>query len=558
MLQYRNNANCSGKCLAFYCVRLKKSHIFAADKFLDMKDFALLIVFFLFIASCGSRPEPNQDLLLAYEFVQKGEFDTARTIAQNAPLVTEADSAMYSIVDGAYAAASPDFDYCDSCAIDKCIKFYDGDDEKSAWAHLIKSVIIYNFGSWYDAVEVAMKAESLADNTDCNELKFLIYDRLALLNIDSYNSDYYDKVIPLMQKYAVSGYNRAEYYHYKSFGYKLDRLENLDSAKYYAKLSVEYADNSHETYSEFYFFYALYAELMFSENDSIAEEYVRKALTIDTMRDMIALLGRIYLHRGELDSANKYFAQATQGRFNAETVEDVNNWLSDYCLQKRDFETAYRLAQNRIAAKDTIIHFLETNNIKPVQIGFKGELEKLKLQSLFEKRILLIILIAAVLLAVLVSALYYQKSKLAERGRKIAETQQTINSYNQKISKLQQSNSQTDQTEISFLRQKVSALEAKFSDIYTNGKNLYAQILADGRLGRWTKEDYRNFIDYYQSIDFLFVYGFETDYVSLTDRQKVFLILCHIGKTKEQIMQIMTLEESSFRSMKSRIEGMRK
>ena len=110
VLQYRNNANCSGKCLTFYCVRLKKSHIFAADKFLDMKDFALLIVFFLLVASCGSRPEPNQDLLLAYEFVQKGEFDTARTIAQNVPLVTEADSAMYIIVDGAYAAASPDFD----------------------------------------------------------------------------------------------------------------------------------------------------------------------------------------------------------------------------------------------------------------------------------------------------------------------------------------------------------------------------------------------------------------------------------------------------------------
>ena len=180
------------------------------------------------------------------------------------------------------------------------------------------------------------------------------------------------------------------------------------------------------------------------------------------------------------------------------------------------------------------------------------------LQSLFEKRILLIILIAAVLLAVLVSALYYQKSKLAERARKIAETQQTINTYNQKINELQQSNSQTDQTEISFLRQKVSALEAKFSDIYTNGKNLYGHVLADGRLGRWTKDDYRNFIDYYQSLDFLFVYGFETDYITLSDRQKVFLILCHIGKTKEQIMQIMTLEESSFRSMKSRIEKMRK
>ena len=104
----------------------------------------------------------------------------------------------------------------------------------------------------------------------------------------------------------------------------------------------------------------------------------------------------------------------------------------------------------------------------------------------------------------------------------------------------------------------MSALESKFSDIYVRGKELFSQILADKKIGRWSKDDYQYFIEYYQTLDFLFVYSFETDYIRLTDRQKVFLILQHIPKTKEQIMQIMTIEESSFRSMKSRIEGMRK
>ena len=94
----------------------------------------------------------------------------------------------------------------------------------------------------------------------------------------------------------------------------------------------------------------------------------------------------------------------------------------------------------------------------------------------------------------------------------------------------------------------------KFSDIYVHGKELYNQIINGQKIGRWSKEDYKNFIDYYQSIDFLFVYSFETDYIRLSDRQKIFLILCHIGKTKEEIMQIMTLEDGSFRSMKSRVE----
>jgi type II secretory pathway pseudopilin PulG len=164
-------------------------------------------------------------------------------------------------------------------------------------------------------------------------------------------------------------------------------------------------------------------------------------------------------------------------------------------------------------------------------------------------------LIAAILLAALISALFYQKSKLAERQRKISEAQQTINSYNQKISELTQKKQNQNAEEIDFLRQKVKALELKFSEIYVSGKNLYAHVLADNKIGRWSKDDYRNFIDYYQSLEFLYVRSFETDFVSLTDRQKIFLILCHIGKSKEQIMHIMTLEESSFRSMKSRIEG---
>ncbi|MEE3448602.1 MAG: hypothetical protein VZQ51_08335 [Bacteroidales bacterium] len=211
-----------------------------------------------------------------------------------------------------------------------------------------------------------------------------------------------------------------------------------------------------------------------------------------------------------------------------------------------------------MAAKDSILDFVRTNNIKPIQTKFEGEIEQLKLKSALEKKIFLTISISAVILAVLVLTVVFQKLKLAERQRKISEAQQTINSYNQKISELTTQNQIQNAEEIDFLRQKVKALELKFSEIYVSGKNLYAHVLADNKIGRWSKEDYRNFIDYYQSLEFLYVRSFETDFVSLTDRQKIFLILCHIGKTKEQIMQIMTLEESSFRSLKSRIEGQKK
>ena len=534
----------------------KKRPIFVAEIIETMKLFKLLILFLLLLAACGKIPQPNQNLILAYEYVANGEFDTAKIIADNAPRITAADSAMYRIIEGAFANYKFDWSYCDSIGIEKSINFFDGDDEKSAWAHLIKGVIIYNYGSWDDAVLQLRTAEKLAENTDCNELKFVILMRLAQCNINSYNIDVYDEVLEKLQKYAVTSYDSAEYYYLKCSQYDFQRL-SLDSTKYYARRAVECIENVRFKNRVAIFMYYTYAELICNDNDSLAEQYIIKSFELDTLRQAYSVLGKIYLHRNDETTAKQYLEKSSIGNYWIENEAKINTYMHEFYAGKNDYKEAYKYAVKTVAAKDSLILSFQDDDVKSTQIKFVNEIENLKLTSAFEKKIFMIILIAAIVLAVLVSALYYQKSKLSERARKISEAQQTINSYNQKISALQQSNSQTDQNEISFLRQKVSALESKFSDIYVRGKELFSQILADKKIGRWSKDDYQYFIEYYQTLDFLFVYSFETDYIRLTDRQKVFLILQHIPKTKEQIMQIMTIEESSFRSMKSRIEALK-
>ena len=511
----------------------------------------------MLLVACGERPLPNQDLILAYEYVKKGEFSTSKKIADNAPRLTTADSAMYSIIEGAFANYQFDWHYCDSLGIEKSIHFYDGDDEKSAWAHLIKGVIIYNYGSWDDAILQMRTAEKLAEKTNCNELKFTIQMRLAQCNINSYNMEVHGEIAEKMRQYAVTNYDTAEYYYFKTAAYEFGWL-SLDSAKYYARKAVECIENAHDKNRVSVFFYYTFAELFCEEDDSLAEKYIIKSFEFDTLRQAYSVLGKIYLHRNDESTANQYFAKSCEGNYWVENESKINTYLHEFYARKDDFKAAYNHALKTIAAKDSIINYLETNNIKPVQARFEAEIENLKLKSSFEKKIFLTIMISAVILAVLVLVVVFQKYKLAERSRKISEAQRTINNYNQKISELQHSNTEKNDTEIQFLQQKVKALEMKFSDIYVRGKELYSQILNNQKIGRWSKEDYKNFIDYYQSLDFLYVYSFETDYISLTDRQKIFLILVHLGKTKEQIMQIMTLEDGSYRSMKSRTEKAKK
>lgn len=518
-----------------------------------MKILKHLIIFSVFLAACCDNPQPNQDLLSAYEFVKKGEFDAAKTIAKNTSCLTDADSALFRIVREVACVNENDWNYNDSLDIEKNINFFEGDDEKSAWAHLCKSSYLYRFGYWDKAAVEGRNAEKLAENTDCDELKFLIYFQLALCNINSYNFDFYDEAVEKMQKYAVTNNNRANYYYLKCFGYDLGRL-NLDSAKYYAKKAVECIENEPIKNMTDVFFYYKYAELVCDEDDSTAEKYIKKSMEFDTLRQAYSVLGKIYLKRGDANTATQYFEKSSNGNYWCENEEKINRWLHEFFAEKEDYKAAYGYSLKRIAAKDSIINYLEDNDIKPVQTRFEGELKNLKLKTAFDRKIFMIILISSVILAVLFLMVVFQKLKLSERSRKISDAQRTINDYNQKINKLQKSNTDRNNEEIKFLLQKIRALEMKFSDIYVHGKELYNQIINGQKIGRWSKDDYKNFIDYYQSIDFMFVYSFETDYIRLSDRQKIFLILCHIGKTKEEIMQIMTLEDGSFRSMKSRVE----
>ena len=335
---------------------------------------------------------------------------------------------------------------------------YDDDKEKLAWAYLIRGGVMYGLDSWYDAVLDYRHAEKLAEDTDCNELKFIMNFRLAHCNINSYNFEVYNELSEKMKKYAVTSFDSAEYYYLKGAMYECG-LISVDSAKYYIKKAVECVENAHDkTYVDVFFYYS-YAELICDEDDSLAEKYILKSFEFDTLRQAYSVLGKIYLKRGDDSTAKQYFAKSSKGNYWEENEERVNRWLHEYYAGKQNYSAAYGYALKQMAAKDSILDFVRTNNIRPIQTKFEGEIEQLKLKSALEKKIFLTISISAVILAVLVLTVVFQKLKLAERQRKISEAQQTINSYNQKISELTAQNQTQNAEEIDFLRQKVKALE---------------------------------------------------------------------------------------------------
>ena len=113
--------------------------------------------------------------------------------------------------------------------------------------------------------------------------------------------------------------------------------------------------------------------------------------------------------------------------------------------------------------------------------------------------------------------------------------------------------SQKDE-EILMLKNKLDLVKS----LNNNGEKLYYQVLTNKSISTWTTADMVNFIEYYRTLKPDFVETLDNSYKKLSPRYKIILVLEDMGKTIEEIMLIMSFEESSYYSAKSRINGAKK
>jgi len=84
---------------------------------------------------------------------------------------------------------------------------------------------------------------------------------------------------------------------------------------------------------------------------------------------------------------------------------------------------------------------------------------------------------------------------------------------------------------------------------------LYEQVMNGGTIVSWVKQDYNNFFDYYSLIDMPFMAHMEKDYDNLSIRSMIYLVLCNLGKTEDEIKNIFGISGSAIRSIKSRTKS---
>ena len=120
-------------------------------------------------------------------------------------------------------------------------------------------------------------------------------------------------------------------------------------------------------------------------------------------------------------------------------------------------------------------------------------------------------------------------------------------------------------SEISLLKSKIGDYERIIDDkkndferFYYSGQSLYNDICNGRSIAKWKSDDEKDFINYYKLVDYDFIDEIDTTYNNLSDHYKVILILEKMIDDKTQRLEMLGMAASSYRSAKSRIEGMRK
>ncbi len=299
-------------------------------------------------------------------------------------------------------------------------------------------------------------------------------------------------------------------------------LNETDSAKTWLRLALLTA-NDIEPYDMAFIYNAL-GELTDSEDSMIAKDNFLKALEIYPIIPAQINLAKAYLNENNFAQAETICNKGLQ----YEWPETKIDFLKILCQCKRlqnDNDAAINIQDKIISEKDSIIEILSTEN---KQIALR-QYNNLKSKQPDDETNHTLLILIALFVGVIICGAYYHRTKQR-------------NLHN----------------EIQTLKQRLAEGNTKTNAFVASGEKLYKHIISNGSIVSWTPDDMVNFIEYYRTLKPEFVKTLENEYHKLTPRYKIILTLEDLGKSIDEIQQIMSFGESSYRSAKSRINSQKK
>ncbi len=436
--------------------------------------------------------------------------------------------------------------------INECVSYYAQerkDVRKLAQAYYYRGMLEYESGKVDKAVTSLKKAEEAAQSLYDIDLKHKIYDSLSTLNFLSGN-------INLARKYTLLSLECAKLtsnglwfaYAYNHLACIYEAMGRKDSSWVYIKKSLPYIQTV-DAKDRAEFLYMVGENYHHNNENSLAKQYLLLSSKAYPTPATYNILASIYNQEGMKDTARALWRKA-MGNASLDDKVDILDTIANQRFSEGDFRGAYWSLKELILLKDSIEKQKQTFSIQEIQLKYDQQKTKRNYDRMLIRGLYALIVLIVIIAALIIFYVF----KANNNKRKVIAYQILINDYNRKISELQKSGSDAEK-DIRRLKHKVEKIQSQQTGVMFEGHSLYEEIIENKPIVKWNKSDVAKFIEYYKVVNLPFVTQLNTDYVGLTNGNKLFLILQDMGKKDEEIMQILGTSYGAIRTTRHRLKA---
>lgn len=527
-----------------------------------MKHFLYLyLCFLLFTVGC-TQQKTMTSLTHIDSLLENNSFEAAGILLQSLDVseMSEEEVAFFYLLKTIYYKEIGDGSITDSL-VNKSIAYYEHSTDKAKLirAYCTRSYFLYDTQKASEAVLQLKKAEELAEKIRDKRLLVQVYSCLASYNLFSGQTKMAMSYARKVKAYAVQikdnrwiGFANLSLF---TIFYGMDEKDSID---FYIRESLPYAE--HQSLRVRPLFYNNIAVYYIEKKEyEKAKHYLDLSLSVSPLAHSYYLLAKIYSEEGKNEVADSFWKKALQekdARRRLDIIQEYGNWLT----QQKRYKEASEESMRFIALKDSFSHISETENIVETQHFYDRQRTEKVLSRYIGWGGLLSLM--ALTIGLLLSKRH--RNKLNRMRSEAADIHARIVIYQQELQKLKEDNYKYQQAlvskqeeiisndeKIALLEQKIKDLQDRQLEMFSKGKHLYDNIMSGETLILWKKHDMKNFIEFYQLLNYDFYQQLESQSYSLL--QKVYLILSDMGKREEEIKQIMNLSDGAFRTMRYRI-----
>ncbi len=461
--------------------------------------------------------------------------------------------------------------------LDLAIAYYNkvGNNHKLSDAYYYKSIRERSNQNYPQAILFCKESERLANNINDARLQFKIAENLSQLNAlcDNYQLQlqYAQKALSIAQK---EHNNNWIAYSYSKISYAFAYLDMYDSSYYYIEKSVpyyQYIDDSDKAG------YLANIGLFYKDiNPEKAKEYLEMALSYGEEPGIYEHLADIYFSEGKENEAYMLWKKAFQTKGRYEKSNILYSILS-YDIERGRLDEVCKNIDQVIAIKDSMLYQLRNDTIKDLQMSFDHEVAMHEAdRTLLKAQWIILGLISLLLLLS-----YYTFSRKKKEATLQKDHQMQLLAYTTEINKLKENRERTlaqiaqlkagkdkDDEKIRLLEEDIRNAEEEIQTLNTDikdllddlspklkqGRMLYDQICEGAPIVGWTVKEEELFNNYFASINYKTYDRLRKVKRAsrLSTHNLFYLILKEIGKTDDEIRNIMGLSPEGLRSIRSR------